>query len=420
MAAFHLPIRFKHAEVPDLNDIIWEPCQTRDCAFLYARLSEPLSALLLRFSHGGVVKREGALKDKKVFAFLRHLAHYGEARLTRDDSFMDLWRLYSLCRCYMLPSAVCHTVYTALLTKIDPGNAVQLLHKLQEEPLCESLLQYTRSYFLSTPIECIRRSDSLVESDLELCGHPDMNCTEEQLFSVLLEKQPQLSEDVLKSCVGLQHIGMDTLMQFRAQNEGRFSDAFYMTCFEKIFQSRGSTQQGGHGPEQKEQEPPKRQHVLMFGLFPRNIDLSKEAAYTSLTAVDYSITHFCISSKTNSYTSVPPFMTCRGILTVQSHVTASHLTLKGSFSSAGTNDSPSCCLEIRVMNYKKLCTKRHTIELPAGSTQFSCEKLLSVQTFSTEGYCFDRAAFPVLQQGHCVLVRFSVTLNSQDSEYKPH
>jgi hypothetical protein len=61
------------------------------------------------------------------------------------------------------------------------------------------------------------------------------------------------------------------------------------------------------------------------------------------------------------------------------------------------------------MNFKKLCTKRHTIEVAEGETQFSLEKLLAVQTLATEGYCFDWSKFPVMTAGGTLLVRLSIS-----------
>jgi hypothetical protein len=398
--AFHVPVRLlsSDGEAQDMMDMRWDPCQTADCSYLYARLSGPIRGMIVHSACSPegkrIVKRDGHLKDKKVFAFLRHVAHYSEVRLTREDTFTDLWKLYNMCRCYLLPEAVCGVVYKALLTKIDSGNSVQLLHRLIEEPCCDNLMEYVKQYVISSPLDCIRKAHSLSQEVLQLCTEDELNCSDEQLFTLLMERRHCDSDPVhlVRSCVRMEDVASTRLMQFRGENPGMFDDAFYMACFEQQHNKTG--------------EEKVRVGVLKYGLFPRHLELTRTVE-TSVSAVDYSIVYFTVNSRVQTYSVTPAFMTCRGVMTVQTHMTTSYLTLVGTL---GMQTEPRpYTVEVRVMNFRKLCTKRHTVEVAEGETQFSLEKLLAVQTLATEGYCFDLSKFPVMTAGGTLLVRLSIS-----------
>lgn len=391
-------------ECDHLFDMVWIDASgtaQEDCSYLYGRCSSVLAAAIRhskRDEHGVFrVLKTGYLANDLTFSFLKNLCHRNEISLNRSDKMTDLLQIYKMLQCYDISgSGVCKIVLEALITKLDPGNTVQILNELHEAPFCAELQAAAERLFLLFPLECLHKARNIEDHVLALCCNDALNSTEEALMTVLREKNQTAA---LRSVVRSSGLTFDYLMQFRSENQDLYPDEWYMTVLQEIHNGKvGSA----------------RVKRNLYGHFPHYLKLASEIEIT-LSACRYTVVFLTVSVQKHSTVALPAFNSCAGVIQLQAEMSSSHLGLRGSINrglhGAGAESSDSTQrtkveIECRLLNYMKNINKTHTAE---ADTTFVLERMLTLNTLSNEGYCFNRKAYPALEAGTDLLIRLSIS-----------
>ena len=385
-----------------LYDMVWIDQHTGqqqpDCSFLYGRYSAVLAA---NFKHSPVsdglkqVVRTGFLEHHTTFEFLKQLCHCDQIALHRNDKFSDLLHIYKMLKCYAVHESVRHTVLIAVVSKLDAANTVQTLNDLIEYPFCESLMMEAERLFRLFPVECLNKCKHMTDHILDLCQSDELNISEEQLMNLLKDKgQIQKIPEVVR-CSGL---SFQYLMHFRESHPGVFSDGWYMSALQEI-----------HTACDKKTHRLKR-HV--YGCFPHYVSLKSQVEIT-LDTKTYTVVFLTVPVQRHSTIALPSFNSCAGVVSVQAEMTSTHIGLRGTINNGlnftGTVSPPLKCssIECRLLNYSKNINKTHSVTSP--EKQFFLERIITLNTLTTEGYCFNKSRFPVLETGNDLLVRLNIS-----------
>lgn len=384
-----------------LYDMVWIDQHTGeqqpDCSFLYGRYSAVLAAA---FKHSTVIEglkqvvKTGFLQNCTTFEFLKQLCHYDQIALHRNDKFNDLLQIYKMLKCYAVHESVCRTLLIAVVSKLDAANTVQTLNDLVENPFCELLRMEAERLFKLFPVECLGKCKHITEYILELCLSDDLNISEEQLMNLLKDKgQIQSIPDIVR-CSGL---SFEYLMQFRGSHPGVFSDEWYMSALQEIHTNDKNTHRS-------------KRHV--YGCFPHYVSLKSQVEVT-LDTKTYTVVFLTVPVQRHSTIALPSFNSCAGVVSIQAEMTSTHIGLRGTINQelnfTGTASPPLKCssIECRLLNYSKNINKTHSATNP--EKQFFLERIITLNTLTTEGYCFNKSQFPILATGNDLLVRLNIS-----------
>jgi len=387
-----------------LFDMVWIDSSgsvEKDCSYLYGRYSDVLAAAIKhapRFDEGVArVTRTGYLTSNLTFNFLKNLCHKNEISLRRTDKFSDLLEIYKMVKCYDIAGTVSETVLRALVSKLDASNTVHLLHDLADALFCTDLQTQAQRFFYLFPIDCLTKAKNIDDTILSLCCGNDLNTSEEALMTILVEKN-QIA--AISSVVRCSELSFDYLMRFRSQHPNSFTDEWYMTVLSNIHTNT-------------ESKVAARTKKHLYGCYPHYLKLKTEVEIT-LQSVGYTVVFYTVAVQKHTTILVPNFNTCAGVISLQTEMTSTHIGIRGSFnnglsssgSAEGTKSSGAVHVECRVLNYLKNTNKTHSVD--SGRT-FHLERILTLNTLSTEGYCFSKRHFPEMVAGSDLLIRINIS-----------
>jgi hypothetical protein len=285
-----------------------------DCMCFYTGLS-PVFASMTTDAKNDIlhIPRTGALQNGKTFRFLLNLAHYSKIVLHKDDVVSDLYDIFVMACTFQLPEIVIITVMDAIVSKIDYSNLLYILNhpRIHSEVFNDRLLNLLKA----APVEFIGRSstkmtDMTILSLIETLKADDVNCSEFDLFQVMMKKKWPFV--IVRSCIRFNDMSFEELIAIKTEYSNVMTDSEYMTIFTNLNRT-------GHRGEIGQ----------LYGFFPFHIQTFNQPVTLTLQSQEYTICFLTCTVRKNELFAFPVFQSCAGTLSVQLQTSCTHAAIKG-------------------------------------------------------------------------------------------